>query len=376
MFDGGSQLRLTSVCVAVAMSSATSAITAQTTDEYRRTVQELEEASDSARQSFYERIDSIAPRQVDTIRVGTLTVLAEHSAVDLVREATIEAWDRLSNELRSDTGLLVHKAVYFPKQGKGPSPVAQNVVVGFSLDDETHADQVVAAIIGAADKILIRQVRGRIASWLPSPLLAELMSARSSRSGAAHFEWTYVTLVTSPRSMDRGCFVGRIESCKHALGINEVDDPVIELYDARERRRLVEELTWSRANVFGMATLRHGCTAAGRDSDCIEYLEAVPRDMLPLPYTSGVRRSLMRIAIEAGGDGSYGRLVRSDTSNVADMLESVSGLAVDSLVAHWYGAVMDARPAPTTITTALALSSVFWMVLFLLTATRSSRWRT
>jgi len=375
MFDGDGHLRLTSVCVALVISSATSALAAQTTDEYRRTVQALEEARDSARKLFYELIDSMPPGQVDTVRVGTLTVLAEHSVVDFVREATIEAWDRLSNELRSDTTLLMHEAVYFPKQGEGPSPVAEDVVVGSSLGDETHADQVAAAIIGAADRILVRQVSGRFASWLPSPLLAELTSAHSSRSEAVHFEWTYVTLVTSPHSVDRGCFAGSVEACKDALGISEVDDPVTELYGARERRRLVEGLGWSRANVFGMAALRHGCTAAGRDSDCIEYLESVPRNILPLPYTSGVRHSLMRTAIEVGGDGSYGRLVGSDTSNVADMLESVSGLAVDSLVAHWYRAVMEARPTPTTITPTLALSSLVWVFLFMLTATRSSRWR-
>jgi hypothetical protein len=375
MFDGGGHLRLTSTCVAMALCSATSAITAQTTDEYRRTVQELEAARDNARQVFYELIDSIPPRQIDTIRVGTLTVLAEHSDVDLVREATIEAWDRLSNELRSDTGLLMHKAVYFPKRGEGPLPVAEDVLVGFSLGEDTHADQIAAAIITAADRILLEQVSERIANWLPSPLLWELTSAHSSRSVAAHFEWTYVALVTSPYSMHRGCFAGEIEACKHALRIGEVEDPVTELYDARERRRLVQDLTWSQVDAFGMAALRHGCTAVGRDSDCIEYLEAVPRDMLPLPYTPGVRRSLIRTAIEVGGDGSYGRLVRSDTSNVVGMLESVSGLAVDSLVAWWYRAVMDARPRPTTITPALGLSSAIWVFLFVLTATRSSRWR-
>jgi hypothetical protein len=374
MFDGDRHCRLISACVVVAVCSATTAITAQTTDEYRTTVQELEEARDSARQVFYQLIDSFSARQVDTIRVGTLTVLAEQPHVDLVREATIEAWDRLSSELRSDTGLLRQKAIYFPKRGEGRLPVVEDVVIGFSLGEDTPTGQIVAAIIGAADRILVNELSEKTAEWLPSTFLYELTSAPRDPSVAPHFEWTYVRLATSPYSMDRGCFAGSMEACKHALWISEVDNPVTELYDARERRRLVERLNQSRSNVFEIAALRHGCTALGHDSDCIEYLEAVPREVLPLPYTTGVRRSLVRTAIEVGGDGAYGRLIGAHAT-VADMLESVSGLTVDSLVGEWYHATMQARPNPTIITPALGLSSAIWVLLFVLTATRSSRWR-
>jgi len=359
----------------VTLFSATSAMTGQTTEEYRTAVRELEEARDSARQVFYELIDSIAPTQVDTIRVGTLTVLAEQPHVDLVREATIAAWDLLKNELKSDTGILSRQAVYFPNSGKRMLSAQQDVVVGLSLDENADAGQISDAIVWAADKILLSALSERVTRWLPSPPLYELTNARRDRLSKVHFEWTYVALVTSSYSMDRGCFAGSMEACKHALWINDVDKPVTELYDAQERRRLVEGLDRSRANVFEMAVLSHGCTAQGRDSDCIEYLEAIPRDMLPLPYTPGVRRSLMQAAIEAGGDGSYGRLVGANKETVAGMLESVSGLTVDTLVAEWYAATMEARPTPTAITPALGLSCAIWVFLFVLTATRSSRWR-
>lgn len=375
MFDGASHSGLISACVVVAVCSATSAMTGQTTEEYRTTVQELEEARDSARQVFYQLIDSFPARQVDTVRVGTLTVLAEQPHVDLVRDATIEAWDRLSSELRSDTGFLRQKAIFFPTRGEGRLPVVEDVVIGFPLGEDTPTGQIVAAIIGAADRILVNELSDRIAEWLPSAFLYELTSGRRDPPVAPHLEWTYVRLATSTYSMDRGCFAGSMEACKHALWISEVHNPVTELYDQQERRRLVERLNQSRAVVFEIAALRHGCTALGHDSDCIEYLEAVPREMLPLPYTPGVRRSLMRTAIEVGGDGAYGRLVGAHKATVTDMLQSVSDLPVDSLVAEWYGATMEARPNPTTITPALGLSSAIWVFLFVLTATRSSRWR-
>jgi hypothetical protein len=351
------------------------AIAAQTAEEYRRQVEDLEEERDHARRVFYDLVDSIPPRMVDTIRVGTLTVLAEHPYVSLVREATSEAWDRLSNELKSDTGLLSHQAIYFPNPGEGMLPVTEDVVLGFSMGEGVDVAQVADGIIGAAEKIVVRGLDEAIASWVPSPLLLELISAGRGWSLTASFQWTYVALVTSPYSMDRGCFAGRMVACKKALGFGEVDNPVTELYDGRERRRIVQSITWSRANVFGMQALRHGCTTLERDADCIEYLEAVPRDMLPLPFTSGARRSLIRTAIDVGGDGSYGRLVDANSLTVAGMLESVSGLTVDSVVAQWYRATIDARPTPTTITPALGLSSAIWVFLFVLAATRSSRWR-
>ncbi len=366
---------LISACLAAVASGVAPAIAAQTAEEYRRQIEDLEEERDHARRVFYDLVDSIPPRMVDTIRVGTLTVLAERPYVGLVREATSEAWDRLSKELKSDTGLLSHQAIYFPNPGEGMLPVTEDVVLGFSMGEGVDAGQVADGIIGAAEKILVRGAGDTIASWLPSPLLLELISAGRGWSLTASFHWTYVALVTSPYSMDRGCFAGRMVACKNALGIGEVDNPVTELYDARERRRIVQNITWSRATVFGMAALRHGCTALGSDSDCIEYLEAVPRDMLPLPFTLGARRSLVRIAIEAGGDGSYGRLVGADTLTLVGMLESVSGLTIDSLVARWYHTTMAARPTPTTITPALGLSTAVWVFLIVLTATRSSRWR-
>ncbi len=375
MSDGWSNSWLISACVLVAVCSATTATTAQTTYEYRATVRELEDARDSVRRVFYELIDSIPYRQVDTVRVGTLTVLTEQLHVDLVRQGTVAAWDLLKSELKSDTGILSYGAVYLPYSGRPIVPAAGDVVVGVSLDENSDADKITDAIVWAADRLVMNALDERIEEWLPSSLLYDWTGERRDRSLAEHLEWTYVALVTSPYSKDRGCFKGSIEDCRRALWIDEVDNPVTELYDAQERRRIVQNISWSRAIVYGMQALRHGCTIIGHDSDCIEYLDAVPRDMLSLPYTPGTRRSLALTAMELGGDGAYGRLAESDTLTVAGMLESVSGLTVDSLVARWYRAVIDARPTPTTITPTLVLSSMTWVFVFVLIATRSTRWR-
>lgn len=88
----------------------------------------------------------------------------------------------------------------------------------------------------------------------------------------------------------------------------------------------------------------------------------------------GLRLSLASVAIQAGGDGAFERLLTNEGTPVA-RLEATAQMPLDSLVARWQSRVRYARGPSEDMGPGMAVASSFWIVLMGALSLRSSRWR-
>jgi len=112
---------------------------------------------------------------------------------------------------------------------------------------------------------------------------------------------------------------------------------------------------------------------AGDLSACADALEL--RSEPQASATPTARRALAELALELGGEGGYRRFVTAAVPDMATRLAITAGVPVDSLLAEWHARLTGARPQSTEVPLRAAGAALFWVAVFGLAATRSSRWR-
>jgi len=157
-----------------------------------------------------------------------------------------------------------------------------------------------------------------------------------------------------------------MHDCRLALGIDESADPVVEMLDASDRRKLVENL---RENLWG----RRGgeqCLA-GADTACIAVLRA---NFVRAPISSSHRIDVVRLAMALGGPRSMERLLMTNGS-VDDRIAAAARMPTDSVLRRWVSHAHDSRNPSDDMSMGIAASSLGWVLIFGALAFRSSRWR-
>src|SRR5437773_1625090 len=103
--------------------------------------------------------------------------------------------------------------------------------------------------------------------------------------------------------------------------------------------------------------------AAGDDSACVRLMQAATRDQIAPPISIHARQSFLTLAIDAGGPGTYGRLLAARGQPLDARLAAATGLPVDSLVSRWRAWILAARPKTVAADPRAAWAAVGWGVL-------------
>ena len=367
---------LTTALVACLVSAQ--ALPGQTTDAQRRLVTRLADRwralseaaarADTARQ---------LAATVETLTAGSLTAITTPIGARRTEDAVRRLWSELEPILGPDSALLSRYRFYVSWYDSGEPlaiPRGDNIAA-IRVNAEFTPRDLAARMKHAAEQWLASPTDSVLRMWIGEriPLVDTVARHELSRS--------YQALVTSPSITAQQCFLGNLEQCGGALLLREVDEPLLEWYDAEKRRFLVQQWVrgWGGAmfvDEWGGARsmYRLRCIESGLDAACVAYLRTVPlQHLFPLPRES--HAVLMAVAVELGGAGAYGRLLRPEGGSIEDRLAATAGVSVDSLLAVWRTRVVGSRPAPTTLTRSSGWIAFLWIVVATLLATRSSRWR-
>jgi hypothetical protein len=324
-----------------------------------------------ANQRHLDSVRALAPH--DTVRVGSLVVLTDPVHRELVRSAATEALAGIQRTfgdrarslgahpmlVRSDSGSSVKDALQVAVLDSTGNPIGVTSEFG-------TASAVAVAFRRRAAMLLTQELDPTLRFWLSGDVPFD---------SSTHPMWvnTHIHLATASSRAARDCASGDIARCAVALAITKVPDPAFVWYDARERRELIR----AGAHVLrqrGTEAPVDRCTIRGEMSVCDSLIRTIPEDALTAPLNAAARQSLVRLALEMGGDGAFARLAASNGS-VADRLSAAARVSSDSLVRAWRAQAMSATYGNTTLTTETALSAVFWATLCGALALRSSRWR-
>jgi hypothetical protein len=297
----------------------------------------------------------------DTISVGALRVITNPSPVPL-REAAARAWAVIDSTYGAEARQLEHRPLFI--RAVDPDTTVERPVFRSALVVPWDLDAKALALLLLA-RVQPPPADPAFKAWL-GDLVRPLLHPERYRARV------YVELVTAPSQAARSCFLGDIESCRHALDLVDSPDVFLHWYRSPEERRVVVS-----RSLPSLSRGAHGRTfqacAAGGDSACIELLRSVPEQALPRPGTRNARETLVHLALRLGGRDAYGRLARPGAP-VADRFAAAAGVPIDTLVTRWRAEIIAARPVPVTLPPWGLWIAIGWTALFAACGLRSSRW--
>ncbi|HYU29879.1 MAG TPA: hypothetical protein VEK83_12680 [Gemmatimonadales bacterium] len=350
---------------AVAAFSLVTNAAAQDAPALERRLQKLDvlrhDASDALVRAEKARIEPL-----DTLKAGSLVVVARPADAALVSQATIIAWAKLDTLYGDAVQHMAGVPLLFFKQGqplRNVSPAVQQLQQVMGSKEATVAD-VAFQLVRAASAAIGQRADTALTNWL-GPMLLPDATARVERSHV------YVELVTAPAVAVRRCYAGVVESCATALGIVEGDRAPL-WYDAPERRTVVRRNQES-AQRLGLNPTIRACVEQESDAACLQVLHALP--WIEPPLSNEARQSLARVALSLGGRRAFVRLSESSGRPLTQRLTIAAAVPLDSLIHQWRDFVIAARPRPVTLAPSFAWTALGWSVVFGLLALRSTRWR-
>jgi hypothetical protein len=315
--------------------------------------------------------------ELDTLPVGPLRLLTPRPVQSFVSAVAAQLRDSVRTSLGGDTVLLPSVTLLLRPRGPRGSvrpgrerPEAQGSHQWFYQEEDSRfqeADTPAAVASGLLDVIRLQTrmtLDTALSGWLQNDIAFDTLTAVQAQT-------VYLELATKPWRIVRECFEGRLDRCRAALALGQ--QSVATWYTADERRHVVGTAQeWEPR--LGEDPRAQRCVVGGDDGACIAVLEAYP-PVLGEPLSSLTRHSLLRVALQSGGRGAFGRLVRNDTLPIGDALAIAAALPTDSLVARWHTAILAARPRGTVLSLSGGWTAFVWVVILGLAAMRSTRWR-
>lgn len=308
---------------------------------------------------------------LDTVQVGPLRIATIPSQVDLATEVFAEVWEAFHPLVRGSEYLLSDQLFVFRYGWR---------FEGIYLEgDKVHS-------VEMSRRFGMENLKEMVRSGLGKALLQALPA---DSSGVAEWvgmhpltppldwAWVYRDLASTASIASRRCYQGELPWCWEAMGIPAGEGGWSEWYTPEERRLLVgsrwgSALLWEARILTSAELMIHGCLVLESDRACIhvlgEWAERIPLGTLS-------RASMVAEALTQGGEGAFSRLIEDPGLSIKDRLALAAGMPADTLAARWRERTMSARPR---IHAGLLLSPIpllFWLLLLLFFATRSTPWR-
>lgn len=305
---------------------------------------------------------------VDTIHVGTLTLLAPSAQGALAEQAAALAWGMLERTFGGGTAVL--RPIEFVLQGPSVpdiTPRVPNANVRTSWAPQGATAEIVALSLSlpAAMTITAAQDTG-LQYWLRATIDVRPWTA-------AHWEGLYTEFVTAPWTSVRACHLGDLAACQRALGLSPAPRYLEVWYADADLEAVLRAGggAWARRLSPGDA---QACLERHDSRMCRAALSAVPDQYLTAPLSGAARVALVALALEWGGAGAYERL-RAAPGPMQDRLTAAARVPIDSLVGTWRARLLAHRPASVTLRPAGAWTAFLWVVVLGVLGLRSSRWR-
>jgi len=207
-----------------------------------------------------------------------------------------------------------------------------------------------------------------LADWAGSaPLVAP------GRGATYTMEDLYRAGVTSGSEAVSECLAGAVDSCWSVLGFPRSDAPALEWYSAEElRARAVRTAGLQRPRGLAEPTAREielleaiddrleRCLD-GDGASCV-WLDSNNAHAFPLPMVA--RTSLLRHALELGGEGAFARLLESESTDVQELIGTAARRDPDAVVRGWAARVADAQPVVHEDLGVASALSLVWVLVF------------
>lgn len=366
--------RIRRIVVPLALIALARQSSAQSTAEYRATVDSLANVwRPLVTASAERRRDSVAHPVLpkDSIQVGPIVIRADSQYIDLSRAAAEHLLPRITRTYgRFSSRLGTHQFVVRARGERNGQMVVATAVVdstGFmSLRSSVFADEEALENSWAqkVEEILTDALGPSVRGWMGAVVPIDL-DGKSALAAAR------VDLLLAKSDAARRCAMSDPGICAAVLNLRPVDDPATAFYSADQRRDIVSSvgMILRRANQKDFDR----CVSERIASVCDSLVHVIPRDVIPEPVPPRVRQSFLSYALKIGGEGAVDRMAQDGP--IAARIEAAARMPIDSVMSQWRTTLLDSRTTSTALDMTTALSSLFWVTACACLALRSSRWR-
>jgi hypothetical protein len=305
---------------------------------------------------------SDAPSRLDTLKVGSLVIVANRSPLPL-QAAAERAWP-------------VIDSMY----GSRAKELEQNPYLIQAIDPDTNFTGTHPwGTLVPWDKS-VKEMANLLYFYVPAPQPDKAFkdwvgaTIRPSTSGLkAELEQSYVALVTAHYRVGQDCFVGSLASCRSTLALDRPIDRVKLFRTRAERQEAMSRIVFTYGESEQLAAMKPCIN--GDDAVCVKLIGEVDPSRLPAPVGPIARQTLVRLALRLGGREAYSRLTADSTQPMDLRLTAAAGVPLDSLLFLWQSSVIAARPKSVELPAYGPLVGMAWFLVFGMVALRSSRWR-
>lgn len=361
--------------VAALLLAAPSLAARQTTQELLDRIEaltpEVERAAAESRAAQERRLGTVdSGPTLDTLMIGPVQVVTLPEQRSLALQIFGEALDHFGPWLDENPALRAQvitfqwatDPVVIPVEGQ------HRRVEGTRLRDRAYMVRGATTAIGS---IASAAAAGSgVHEWFSGPVTEPEVA-----------EAVYRVLATFPSVANKRCFENGGRACLTALGLGLDDFPYDDWYSEAERRRLVASHYYVRRR-DRIADTEEGrmlsaCLDVGDIPACDRFLgEAIYRSVSVAPLGhNDARPLLLYLALQAGGDGAWDRLVADPDMTPTEALEAASGLTAEELADQWHAWVMAQRPASHAGLGGTTLITVLTILAFVALSMRSTKWR-
>jgi hypothetical protein len=312
-----------------------------------------------------------APELLDTVRVGTVTLVSGKEAVALLRRAINGASANVAHAF-GDAGLRAlaqtvvtgHLHLSAPNSAGGSQAGVLTVHLAVGADEADLPREIWPSDSTDASTDIALGVSRAIRTALDSTLRVWMPVLRPPGADSAQFgERAFRTAVSSGSVAVRRCLAGDDEQCKSALGLIPTDDPLHAWYDPADFPDVVKRVSNLHATFetqLGVAVV-HACIADRDIPSCTRIAERIPHSALRPPMPDDVRSLLFLVAMAHGGDGAFDRLARDSTAAPLVRLAAAAKMPEHELLAAWRDRITQMRPTRALPTLGITLVALVWI---------------
>jgi hypothetical protein len=356
--------RTITVALALVVSAAASVpVSAQTVDEHRTRVDRLADRLEALRTQVLSA-ESQVP--LDTVATGRIHVVALPDRRTFTQDVARLVWDSLRITLRADTSLVTDLYVYL-HDARAPRLSVGDLRSHF-IEEAATTEVVAGQLVGMAMSDLWAGADADLRGWLGTVWSFDSLSSVPA-------EVVYRELVIAPWQVTDACRRGDLASCRRVLGLESTEDSVSYWYTPEEQRRVVEQFDRYSPALWLRTMPAFQACVGGTDAACTELLNE-HFYLIRAPLSASARETLLRLALQYGGEGALGRLVGSEGLRLDERLGRAAGIAADTLLVRWRERILAAAPEPTILTRRSGWFAFLWVVALVVLSARSTRWRT
>jgi hypothetical protein len=229
-------------------------------------------------------------------------------------------------------------------------------------------DELADGLASLVEEFAMRGSDSTLSAWVMVGRVPLLPASRSELADA------YIELATTESLVLRRCRAHDASACLDALGVDSMPGTRLTRWYTPDDYRSMVRVTAPPQQDSAAVEAWLRCRELGDADGCRVAAQAITNERIPLPLSGSARFTFFRAVLDAGGPGSFDRLL-SASGPLKERLATAANGRLDDVVLRWLDTVESSRPDRMKLRPSLVFASLGWTcIVVALALTRRTSW--